>query len=207
MNSKNIWGTICECGNEVYNFYDDHPWQDELIIKEVRCNKCNKLHKIDNDIASDFYNKKIFNCFSNLSGKVLEIGCGGGLITNYITSLKNVSYVATLDIDEESISKISNKHYKVNLNDFDESIFDIKFDYVICRDVLMYLNDIDYTFNKLSKISNKVILLNWYDINHKNCLNKTSPTDILNILSNYYENLTIDYPFFYKKGYLIKTKI
>ena len=207
MSNKNIWGTICECKNEVYDFYDEHPWmEDSSIIKTLRCNKCNKEHLLDYIKASEFYNNKIFDCFKYVSGKVLEIGCGGGLVTGYISSLDSVSYLATLDVDKESISDISNKHYNVNLNDFDESVFDLKFDYVICRDVLMYLDDLDYTFSKLSKISNKVILLNWYDINHKNCLNKTSPEDILKTLSKYYDNLVIEYPYFYKNGYLIKTK-
>ena len=80
------------------------------------------------------------------------------------------------------------------------------FDYIVCRDVVMYLNDIDYTFNKLSKISNKIVLLNWYKKEHKNCLNKTSPEDIFKILVKYYKNIEISYPYFYKWGYLIKTK-
>ena len=71
----------------------------------------------------------------------------------------------------------------------------------------MYLDDVQYTFEKLSKISNKIVLLNWYDINHKNCLNKTSPLKVLEILNKYYKNLDIQYPYFYKKGYLIKSKI
>ena len=76
---------------------------------------------------------------------------------------------------------------RVDLNDIYEGAFNEHFDYVVCKDVLMYLDDIDYTFNKLSKISDKIILLNWYNVNHKNCLNKTNPSDILNIIKKYYK--------------------
>jgi len=68
----------------------------------------------------------------------------------------------------------------------------------------MYLDDIDYTFSKLSKLSNKIVLLNWYNENHKNCLNKTKPNDIVKILKKYYNDIKIEYPYFYKYGYLIK---
>lgn len=110
-----------------------------------------------------------------------------------------------MDIDDESISKISDKHFKLDLNSFDEYIFKIKFDFIICRDVLMYLKDIDYTFSKLSRISDKIVLLNWYDVDHKNCFNNTPPLGVLKTLKKYYKHLTIEYPYFYKKGYLIKT--
>lgn len=206
MSDKNIWGCICDCGNEAFDYFEQHPWLEHNIVKFVECNHCGKVHEIDSKIAEEFYNNKIFECFKDISGKVLEIGCGGGLISKYVKSLDKVEYLATVDIDDESISNISNKHYKMDLNNFDESVFDTKFDFVICRDVLMYLDDLDYTFKKLSKISDKVVLLNWYDRNHKNCLNKTEPLKILEILNKYYKDLSIEYPYFYKKGYLIKSK-
>ena len=205
MNAKNIWGCVCDCDNEVYDYFDEHPWSEEKIVKVIVCNHCGKTHEIDCKKAKEFYNNKIFDCFKSVSGSVLEIGCGGGLISQYVVGLENVTYLATLDIDDESISEVANKHYQLDLNNFDENAFKTKFDFIICRDVLMYLDDIEYTFSKLSKISDKVILLNWYDVNHKNCLNKTTPLKILEILNKYYKNLDIEYPYFYKNGYLIKS--
>ena len=93
---------------------------------------------------------------------------------------------------------------KVFPKNFDEKVFNKRFDYIVCKDVLMYLENIDYTFNKLAKISDKIILLNWYNEKHKNCLNKTSPEEILMILKKYYKDIDIYYPGFYKYGYLIK---
>ena len=207
MNDKNVWGTICECSNEVYTFKDEHPWNgDEEIIETLTCDKCGKVHDINCFKASEFLENKIYECFKNASGNVLEIGCGGGLVTNCLKNNDKVKYLVTLDCDDESVSEISDKHIKMDLNHLDMSKFGIEFDYVVCRDVLMYLNDIEYTLKELSKISKKVILLNWYNVNHKNCINKTEPVKILEIASKYYDNLELVYPWFYKNGYIIRTK-
>lgn len=207
MNNKNVWGTYCECSNEVYTFKDEHPWNGNIdIIEKVKCDKCGKVNEINCFKASEYLENKIYECFKNISGKVLEIGCGGGLITNYLVNNHKVEYLVTLDNDNESISEISNKHINMDLNKIDLSVFDGEFDYVVCRDVLMYLNDIDYTLKELSKISKKVILLNWYNVEHKNCINKTEPIKILEIASKYYDNLELIYPWFYKNGYIIQTK-
>ena len=168
MNNKNIWGCLCECGKEAFDYFDEHPWcEDQSLVKYVKCSNCGKVHEINCSKAEEFYNKKIFECFKDIYGNVLEIGCGGGLVTEYVAGLESVKYLATVDVDDESISSISSKHHKLDLNNFDEGVFENTFDFVICRDVLMYLDDIDYTFSKLSKISNKVILLNWHDVNHR----------------------------------------
>lgn len=89
MIDKNIWGTVCECGNEVFDYYDEHPWcEDKTIVKTVKCSNCGKINNIMIDKAEEYYNRKIFDCFSNLYGNILEIGCGGGLITEYVRGLE-----------------------------------------------------------------------------------------------------------------------
>ena len=207
MNDKNIWGTYCECNNEVYTFKDEHPWNgDTEILEKVKCDKCGKIIEINCFKASEYLETKIYECFKNVSGRVLEIGCGGGLVTNYLVNNPKVEYLVTLDNDDESISEVSNRHINMDLNIIDICVFDDSFDYVVCRDVLMYLEDIDYTLKELSKISKKVVLLNWYNINHKNCINKTEPEKILEIANKYFDNLELIYPSFYKNGYIIQTK-
>lgn len=208
---KNIWGKECECGNNVFAFFDEHPWKEEVISKNLVCSKCKKNISINNEEASEYYNNLIFKCYDEVKGNVLEIGCGGGLLTSYLANKKEVNQVVAIDNDlskdeEEYINSLNvNKFIKLDLDNFDENIFNMHFDYVICRDVLMYLDNIDYTFKKLSKISDKIILLNWHNPNHKNCINKTKPKDIFKIMKKYYKNIEISYPFFYKYGYLIKT--
>ena len=202
--NKNIWGKKCSCGRDVYDYFEEHPWGEEHITKEVVCLNCKKKNIITRDEARAYYNNLIYDIFKEVNGNVLDIGCGGGLLTKYLLNKKEVNKVVAIDKDDDT--DVKDVFVKVDLDDFDESIFDIHFDYVVCRDVLMYLKDIEYTFSKLSKVSDKIILLNWFNEEHKNCLNKTSPTEILNILSKYYKNIEISYPSFYKWGYLIKSK-
>lgn len=211
--NKNIWGKRCSCGNIVYGFYEEHLFVEENINKEIVCLKCNKNNNIKKEEAREFYNKLIFECFKEVKGKVLEIGCGGGFLTTYLTNKKDVTSVLAVDNDMSNneikyINSLDNCKYKnIDLNNFCEEIFDEHFDYVVCKDVLMYLKDIDYTFNILSKISSKIVLLNWHSINHKNCLNKTGPNDVYEIINKYYNDIEITYPSFYKWGYLVKTII
>lgn len=209
--NKNIWGKRCSCGNIVYGFYDEHLFTEEGVNREIICSKCNQINILKVEDCINFYNELIFDCFKEVKGRILEIGCGGGLLTEYLTEKSDVDEVMAIDNDVDKheinyINSLNNCSFKkVNLNNFNEEIFGKHFDYVVCKDVLMYLEDIDYTFSKLSKISDKIILLNWHNINHKNCLNKTIPNDIFEVIKKYYRDIEITYPSFYKWGYIIRT--
>ena len=118
MTDKNIWGCKCNCGNEVFDYFDEHPWcNDRNIMKLVACSKCGVINKIDCLKAEKFYNEKVLNCFSDIYGNVLEIGCGGGFVSEYVINLKNVNYLATLDIDDESIINMLAQNLKDQKNE------------------------------------------------------------------------------------------
>ena len=208
MNNKNIWGTYCVCGNELFEYVDSHPWDDEAEFKTIiKCEKCGRTTIVNREIAEEYYNNKIYGCFSSVKGNVIEIGCGGGFLTDFICNKENVDSILAIDIDDE-LEKENNKikFVKMDLNDINESIFDKKYDYLICRDVLMYLDDLEKVISVLSKVSSKVCLLNWYNENHRNCINKTRPEDVFGIVKKYYKNVVIEYPSFYKCGYFIYNK-
>ena len=202
--NKNIWGKKCSCGNDIYDYFEEHPWSEGNIAKEVICLNCKKKNVITMDEARTYYNNLIYDIFKEAKGNVLDIGCGGGMLTKYLLTKDSVNKVLAIDKDDDT--DVKDVFIKVDLDDFDEKIFDIHFDYLVCRDVLMYLKDIEYTFSKLSKISDKIILLNWFNKEHKNCVNKSPPEEILCVLNKYYKNIEISYPSFYKWGYLIKSK-
>jgi len=209
--NKNIWGKYCKCGNMVYDYFFEHIYSEENIEKAVICPKCKNDIVISKEDARTFYNNLIYKCFENVKGKVLELGCGGGLLTKYLSKKKDVELLVAIDNDMSNeeinyIHSLTNNFYNIDLNDFNESVFNTHFDYVVCKDVLMYLANIEETFKKLSNISDNVILLNWHNENHKNCHNKTKPNTIVEILKKYYNNIVIEYPSFYKWGYLIKTE-
>lgn len=209
---KNIWGKYCKCGNIVYDYFDEHLYLEENIEKVIVCPKCKSDNIVSKEDARIFYNSLIYECFKDVKGKILELDCGGGLLTEYLSKKKDVELLVAIDRDMSNdeinyIKSLTNDNfYNIDLNDFNESFFNTHFDYVVCKDVLMYLDDIEVIFKKISNISNKIILLNWHNENHKNCFNKTSPIAIVEILKKYYNNIVIEYPSFYKWGYLIKTE-
>ena len=208
---KNLWGTKCSCGNIVYGFFEESLFLEENISKEIICSNCNKISKVKIETARRFYNELIYDCFKDVKGKVLELGCGGGLLTKYLASKKDVESVVAVDNEMEGkeinfINSLDKCLFvEMDLNDFDETLFSNKFDYIVCKDVLMYLDNIECTFSKLSKISHNIILLNWFNTRHKNCLNKMAPIDAFEVIKRYYKDIEIIYPSFYKWGYIIKT--
>lgn len=200
--NKNIWGTKCKCGYDVFAYVSEHPWMDVEATYTVTCLKCGLKNEITRENAETFYNDKIFECFKDVKGRVLEIGCGGGFLTEYLHGKEDVSYVCGIDLDGEN--NFCDEYICMDINDLDVDSIG-KYDYVVCRDVLMYLDDLDDVFSKLSKVSDKVVLLNWYNPNHKNCHNKTCIEDVFKIVSKYYKELELEYPVFYKQGYLIRS--
>lgn len=200
--NKNVWGTKCDCGFDVFLYVPEHPWMEIETTHAVTCLNCGKHHTISRCDAESFYNEKIYSCFKDVRGRVLEIGCGGGFITEYLRSKGDVSYICGIDLDESN--EICDDYICMDLNKLDVSKLG-KYDYVVCRDVLMYLENLDDVFSKLSKVADKVLLLNWYNPNHKNCHNKTKIKDIVSIVRKYFDNIELEYPFFYKHGYLIRS--
>ena len=203
LQNKNMWAKICACGNLVSITTKDSPFLlSNNITKRKKCNNCGKYLSITTKDAYNYVLNQISNTFKNISGNVLEIGCGGGFLTKQLKNNKSIKQLIVCDCEAENLPNF----VQIDLNNFNEKIFNMHFDYIVCKDVLMYLKNIDYTFNKLSKISTNICLLNWYNKSHKNCINKTEPQNILNILSKYYNNLELIYPQYYKYGYIIKTK-
>ena len=59
----NIWGTMCDCGNEVSTLANEHPWMDVDVFYDVKCERCGKVHRVNKDMAATFYENKIYDLF------------------------------------------------------------------------------------------------------------------------------------------------
>ena len=86
--------------------------------------------------------------------KILDIGCGGGLISEELTKLGGD--VTGIDFVEENI-KVAKMHAKRNnlkinfiVKDFEKEKITSRFDVIIIFEVLEHLNDFDKFLKKIS---------------------------------------------------------
>ena len=112
------------------------------------------LHKI-NPIRVKYIQEKC-----DLKGKkVIDIGCGGGLLTEEL--FKQGAIVTGIDSSNDSIN-IAKQHAKENNFDIEyinESIFESSdlhsYDYVICFEMIEHVNEPNKLIKKISEISAK----------------------------------------------------
>ena len=120
------------------------------------------LHKI-NPLRLEF----ILNNFDKSISKknVLDIGCGGGLISESLTKKK----AKVTGIDENICSiKQAKEHAKISslkikyINQSLDSFFNKnkkKFDLILCLEVLEHVNDVEKTLDKITKLLNPGAIL------------------------------------------------
>ena len=116
------------------------------------------LHKL-NPIRLEYISSKC-----DLIGKsVLDIGCGGGLLSEELC--KKGAIVTGIDSSTKSIS-IARQHAKEQNLDIiykDESIFDIenvkKFDYVVCFEMIEHIESPTMLIKKINEITNSDSIL------------------------------------------------
>ena len=127
-----------------------------------------------------FESRKLYNNvnnklleFYNFENKILDIGCGTGLIDREIKKINKKSYIVGVDISEEAI-KIAKKYidetYLLNLDNDKLPDFKNKFDIIILGDILEHLKRPDIFLSDLREylnINGKILLsvpniANWY---------------------------------------------
>ncbi len=196
---------MCECGAEVSGLFDENFYNEpDTSYKILVCPKCKNRLKVSKKTAIDFYQNKIFACFNAAHGNVLEIGCGDGLLTKSLIKNKLITKITAIDIiDGQNIADPKVDFIQFDLNKIEEFNPPMVYDFAVCRDVLMYLDNIETLVANLAKYCKNLIFLNWYQPSHKNCLNKTSPETIAKLVKKYYNSVQLSYPEFYRWGYLL----
>lgn len=111
------------------------------------------------DFVSELFNNN--NLFiSNMSskkGRVLDIGCGSGILT--IELSEHYKEVVGIDISEEMLSIARSKRQKDNISyikmDANELFFDKTFDFIVSRATFHHLSDIQSVLNSMKSLLNK----------------------------------------------------
>lgn len=211
-----IWGDICDCGKECSILQNKvHPWDNSNFITRIECPQCGNVVEINKDKAEKFYNEKILSYFNNVDGTVMDIGCGGGFLTNHIVKLEDVTKVYSIDKDlacNEEIKAIEDKHNKVKFYNMDISNLSNQFqsksiDYIISRDVFMFIDNTTKFFDDINKIVVKGIkIMGWYMPSNKRINNALHPEDICKGLNIRGWKTTLECLNWYKHGYYISAE-
>jgi len=208
MLSQNIiWGMKCSCGQDSFVLQEKyHPWNETDYIVKMTCSKCGKLLEITQKEAMNFYNEKIFSYFEDLSGTVLDLGCGGGFLTQYASNLEKVNLVYGMDMDDSEIERINQVTFiKDDLVNLAKHFNQNSIDYIIHRDVFMFVSDTLRYFDDVSNIVSKGIYhMAWYLKDNIRMKNFLEPKEIKAELEKRGFKVTLEYLDWYRCGYFIK---
>ncbi len=209
-----IWGDICTCGKECYILQDKfHPWGETDFTIVAECTGCKRKIYIDRSKAEKFYNNKIFSYFNNIEGKVIDLGCGGGFLSNFLLLEEKVSKIYAIDNDiscKEVIEALDNNKNKINFVDMDikdlgEQFKNKQIDYIISRDVFMFIEDTQKYFDDITNIVCKGIRqMGWHVSNSERMKNNLLPEQIVAELEKRNWKVTLEILDWYKCGYFIK---
>lgn len=208
-----VWGTYCKCGHECSILQNErHPWDESSFTIKLKCSVCGTEVIIDTKSAALFYDKKIHSYFNNVSGNVIDLGCGGGFLSRHILAQPNIEKVYGMDVDidcENEISDLIKHRSTFKFINSDIKSLDILFapssiDFLVSRDVFMFIEDTDTYFNTLSKLVTKGIKqMGWYIEGNKRMKNKLTPAMIAKEYEKYGFTAELEYLDWYKSGYFI----
>lgn len=148
--------------------YQDYVIKDGIFIgnfEEMYQKFHNPWHQLDGNIGSwafsgiaNYINKEKF-------AKVLEVGCGLGMYTQYLTENCKASHVIGMDISSTAIKKASEYYSECsfivgNVSDIDDSWEDMA-DVIIFADIMWYiLENLDNVIESLKQYcSNKCLII------------------------------------------------
>jgi len=182
-----VWGTYCKCGNEcsiLQNRY--HPWVDTEFTTKLKCSSCGNEVTIDRKCAEEFYNNKIYSYYNGLYGKVIDLGCGGGFLSRYLLNQAKVDKIYGLDCDVDCINELEDikeqtkfQFIQSDIRNIGSKISSNSIDFLVSRDVFMFVEDTDRYFDDITRLVTKGIRqMAWYMKDNSRMKNKLEPKQI-----------------------------
>jgi SAM-dependent methyltransferase len=208
-----IWGTYCKCGNEcsiLQNKY--HPWIDTEFTVKIKCSSCGNGIIVGRKAAEEFYNNKIYSYYNGLYGKVIDLGCGGGFLSRHLLNQEKVDKIYGIDNDEDCINELEDiikEQMKFEFINSDISSISSRFsrgniDFLVSRDVFMFIEDTERYFKDITGIVNKGIRqMGWYQKDNSRMRNKLVPEQIADEYIKRGWKVELEYLDWYKSGYFI----
>ncbi|KAF4656609.1 Hexaprenyldihydroxybenzoate methyltransferase, mitochondrial [Perkinsus chesapeaki] len=132
------------------HLYDDVSWWDENEVVHVL--------KKTNIIRCPYFHRQFANAgLSPSNGRYLDVGCGGGLLTEDMASLYGYN-ITGIDISEASLQQarqhgqhLPNLHYQVG-SAYEIPFEDSSFDGVIISEVLDHLMDLRKAISEIHRV-------------------------------------------------------
>lgn len=208
-----VWGTKCKYGNNIEILVTNHhPWVEDNFTIKTQCNKCGNEVIIDRSKAEQYYNKKIYDKFSGLSGQVLDLGCGGGFLSSYAVQQINVNHVYGIDIDNSCLDGLNDLRNNAKFNFINSDICNINkifkkdsLDFLISRDVFMFVADTNKFFDDVTNmVTNGILQMGWYIKDNQRMQNHLLPEEIVDEYKKRGWKVSLEYLDWYKCGYFIK---
>lgn len=217
-----VWGTLCDCGRDVAVLQNKvFPWSESDFQIKMICPACGKMVVVDQGRASDYYSRKILAMYDDVRGTVLDLGCGGGFLTEYVAAKKEVTRVLAIDPDPEyaeEIGKIPDPEGKITFRVADASVLgDLagagkawagagipSIDYLIHRDVFMFIDDPERYFDDVTSIVRRGIRhVGWFMSDNARMKNTMQPQQILSEMEKRGWRAQLHILDWYKCGYFI----
>jgi SAM-dependent methyltransferase len=217
-----VWGTLCDCGHDVAVLQNKaFPWSESDFKIKMVCPGCGKMVLVDQARASAYYSHKILAMYDDVSGTVLDLGCGGGFLTEYVSAKKEVTRVLAIDPDPEyaeEIGKIPDPEGKITFRVADASVLgDLagagkawagagipSIDYLIHRDVFMFIDDPERYFDDVTSIVRRGIRhVGWFMSDNARMKNTMQPQQILSEMEKRGWRAQLHILDWYKCGYFI----
>lgn len=208
-----IWGTYCKCGCECSILQNEHhPWIDTEFTIKLKCPLCGNEVTIDKNSAEAFYNNKIYSYYNGLYGKVIDLGCGNGFLSRYLINQSKIDKVYGLDIDVNCINELADimkkenkfKYFNCDIRNINNIFKPNSIDFLVSRDVFMFIEDTDRYFDNITEIINKGIRqIGWYIEDNTRMKNKLVPHQIAEEYTKRGWVVELKYLDWYKSGYFI----
>jgi len=209
-----IWGTFCsKCGAECSVLQSaHHPWDQTTFGRIIRCSKCGSENHVNQQAAAYFYNQRIYSYFNELSGVILDLGCGGGFISSYLLNQQKINLVFGLDQDKNcalELTKLLSNHKFTFIHADICKLHDLfakqSIDYLVSRDVFMFIEDTDRYFDDISLlVKSGIRQMGWYMKNNPRMRNSLEPDQILGEYRKRGWHANLKDLEWYKSGYMIQ---